>query len=60
MAEGSSPSRGSAPPSGLPTGAIVIAILLTFAGASQGSGVSSASGPIAFSSVSYSAFLPPT
>ena len=45
MAEGSSPSSGSAPPSRLPTGAIVVAILLAFAGASQAPGVSSASGP---------------
>jgi hypothetical protein len=52
MAEGSSPSRGSAPPSRLPTGAIVVAILLAFAGASQAPGVSSASGPLAFSSAS--------
>ena len=60
MAEGPSPSRGSAPPSGLPTGAIVVAILLAFAGAFQAPGVSSASGPLAFSSASCPVFLPPT
>ena len=60
MAEGPSPSRGSAPPSGLPTGAIVVAILLAFAGAFQAPGVSSASGPLAFSSASCPVFRPPT